>query len=409
MITDGRHDTVIIGGGQAGLAMSCVLHDAGREHVVLERARVAERWRSERWDSLRFQFPSWTIELPDARYEGSDPEGFAGAADIAGLLERYAVSIGAPVVEGCDVTALDRDPSTTDLVLTTSSGEVRARNVVVATGPFQRPATPAFSRDLPKQVLQLDPTRYRRPEDLPPGAVLVVGSGASGAQIAADLLRAGRTVFLSVSSHRRVPRRFRGRDFFWWLEKLGRFSQTVDDLPGGRRPPGLLVTGVDGGYDLTIYGLAADGAVLAGHLGGVTDGRVDFADDVAETLREADRAYDGFLAAARAAAPGLEADLTPDEGPTPAAVPPADGLRSLDLEADAVGTVVWATGYEYAYEWLHLPVLDERGSPIQRRGVTAEPGLYFLGLHWMHTLRSGLLMGVGDDARFLGERIERRC
>ena len=318
------------------------------------------------------------------------------------------MSIGAPVVEGCDVTALDRDPSTSDLVLATSSGEVRARNVVVATGPFQRPAIPAFSRDLPKQVLQLDPTRYRRPEDLPAGAVLVVGSGASGAQIAEDLLRTGRTVFLSVSSHRRVPRRFRGRDFFWWLEKLGRFSQRVDELPGGRRPPGLLVTGVDGGHDLTIYGLAADGAVLAGHLGGVTDGWASFADDVAETLREADRAYDGI----RCGGPG--------GGPRTRGGPHAG--RGSDVGRRAAGS--WPAVAEprggggrdcrvgdwvrYAYDWLHLPVLDERGSPVQRRGVTAQPGLYFLGLHWMHTLRSGLLMGVGDDARFLAEQIERR-
>jgi putative flavoprotein involved in K+ transport len=406
MSADRRYDTVIIGGGQAGLAMSCVLQDIGREHVILERARVTERWRSQRWDTLRFQFPNWTIELPGDRYSGPNPDEFAGADEIANLLERYAVSNGAPIIEGCAVTALERDPSTSDIVLATSNGEVRAANVIVATGPFPRPAIPPVSHHLPEQILQLDPTRYRRPEDLPPGAVLVVGSGASGAQIADDLLRSGRTVYLSVSTHRRVPRRFRGKDIFWWLEKLGRFDLTVDDLPAGRRPPGLLVTGVDGGYDLTMYGLAADGAVLAGHLTGVTDGQVSFADDVGETRHKADQAYHDFIAAARAAASDLEADLEPDEAPPPTAEQPMDGPRSLDLEAQAVGTVIWATGYEYAYDWLHLPVLDERGNPIQRRGVTSEPGLYFIGLHWMHTLRSGLLMGVGDDARFLGEHME---
>jgi putative flavoprotein involved in K+ transport len=279
--------------------------------------------------------------------------------------------------------------------------------VVVATGPFQQPAIPKASRDLPEPILQLDPTRYRRPQDLPPGAVLVVGSGASGAQIADDLLRAGRIVYLSISSHRRVPRRFRGKDIFWWLEKLGRFALTVDDLPGGRRPPGLLVTGVDGGHDLTMYGLAGDGAVLAGHVTGVTDGRVTFADDVEETLQKADQAYDDFVTAARRAASGLEVDLARDDTLPRTEPKPTDSLRTLDLKAESVGTVIWATGYEYAYEWMHLPVLDERGSPIQRRGITPERGLYFLGLHWMHTLRSGLLMGVGDDARFLGEHMER--
>jgi putative flavoprotein involved in K+ transport len=403
---DRRYETVIIGGGQAGLAMSRVLQDIGREHVILERARVAERWRSERWDTLRFQFPNWTIGLPGYRHSGNDPDGFAGADDIAQLLGRFAASSRAPVIEGCEVTALERDPSTTDFVMATSSGEVRAANVVVATGPFQRPAIPPLSNHLPAHILQLDPTRYRRPEGLPPGAVLVVGSGASGAQIADDLLRSGRTVYLSVSSHRRVPRRFRGKDMFWWLEKLGRFNLTLDDLPGGRRPPGLLVTGVDGGYDLTMYGLAADGAVLAGHLTGATDGRVSFADDVAETLHKADQAYLDFVAAARAVASDFEAELALDEGPRPTVEKPMDGVRSLDLEAQAVGTVIWATGYEYAYDWLHLPLLDERGSPIQRRGVTSESGLFFIGLHWMHTLRSGLLMGVGDDARYLGEQME---
>jgi putative flavoprotein involved in K+ transport len=403
----GRYDAVIIGGGQAGLAMSRVLHDVGREHVILERARVAERWRSERWDTLRFQFPNWTIELPGDRYSGEDPDAFAGADEIAKVLERYALSNSAPVIEGCEVTALERDPSTNDLVLATSNGEVKAANVVVATGPFQRPAIPPLSHHLPEHILQLDPTRYRRPDNLPPGAVLVVGSGASGAQIADDLLRAGRTVYLSVSSHRRVPRRFRGKDIFWWLEKLGRFALTVDDLPGRRRPTGILVTGVDGGYDLSMFGLAADGVVLAGHLTGVTDDRVSFADDVAESLHKADQAYLDFFAAARIAASDIETDLAPDDGPPPTVERSMSGLRSLDLEGQAVGTVIWATGYEYAYEWLHLPVLDERGSPIQRRGVTSEPGLYLLGLHWMHTLRSGLLMGVGDDARFLGEQMER--
>ena len=400
-----RFDTVIIGGGQAGLAMSLVLQDVGREHIVLERARVAERWRSERWDALRFQFPNWTVELPGMRYSGGEPDGFAGASDIVLLLEQYAESNGAPVVEGCEVTGLQRDPSTEDLVLTTSSGKLTAANVVVATGPFQRPAVPPLSQQLPAHILQLDPTRYRRPGDLPPGAVLVVGSGASGAQIADDLLRAGRTVYLSVSGHRRMPRRFRGRDVYWWLEKLGRFALTVDDLPRGRRPPGLLVTGVDGGHDLTVYRLAAEGAVLAGHLIGSSDGRAGFANDMAQTLRDADRAYLDFLAAARAAASGLEVELAPDEA-TPPSEQPVEGLRSLDLGRARVTTVIWATGYEYAYDWLHLPVLDERGSPVQRRGVTSERGLYFLGLHWMHTLRSGLLMGVGEDARFLGRQIE---
>jgi putative flavoprotein involved in K+ transport len=401
-----RYDTVIIGGGQAGLAMSRCLENYGREHVILERARVAERWRSERWDTLRFQFPNWTIALPGERYDGTEPDGFATAGEIAGLLERYAATNHAPVIEACEVTALERDSQTDGFKLTTTKGEIRALNVVVATGPFQRPAIPALAAELPKHVLQLDPTRYRNPPDLPPGAVLVVGSGASGAQIADDLLRAGRTVYLSVSSHRRMPRRLRGKDMFWWLEKLGRFELTVDDLLGGRRPPGLLVTGVDGGYDLTMYGLAANGVRLAGHVVAVKDDVVTFADDIADTLGRADQAYNEFLEAARKVASGLEDDLLPEDGQAAMVPKPIEGVRSLDLRAESVGTVIWATGYEYAYDWVHLPVLDGRGAPIQRRGITPERGLYFIGLHWMHTLRSGLLMGVGADAQYLAEHTD---
>jgi len=403
---NGRYDAVIIGGGQAGLAMSRVLNDHGREHVILERARVAERWRSERWDTLRFQFPNWTIELPGHQYNGTDPEGFATASQITGLLERYAVMNQAPVIEGCEVTSLARDSQTDGFMLTTTNGEVRASKVVVATGPFQRPAISPRSRELPKRILQLDPTRYRNAQDLPSGAVLIVGSGASGAQIADDLLRAGRTVYLSVSSHRRMPRRFRSKDIFWWLQKLRRFELTVEDLPDGRPPPGLLVTGVDGGYDLTIYGLAANGVRLAGRVVDVKDEVVTFADDVANTLRKADQAYDDFIEAARRAAPDDQEALAPDDAERRTDREPVEGLRSLDLRAESVGTVIWATGYAYAYEWLRLPVLDDSGAPIQRRGITPEHGLYFIGLHWMHTLRSGLLMGVGADARYVAEYME---
>jgi putative flavoprotein involved in K+ transport len=386
--------------------MSRVLQDRGREHVVLERGRVAERWRSERWDALRFQFPNGLIALPGYQYADSEPEGFATASEIVGLLERYATTNRAPVIEGCEVTRLAHAAETDGFVMTTTEGEIRASNVVVATGPFQRPAIPELAHQLPEGIVQLDPTRYRSPHELRSGAVLVVGSGASGAQIADDLLRAGRTVYLSASSHRRMPRRFRGKDVLWWLDKLGRFELTVDELPGGTRPPGLLITGVDGGYDLSVTGLAAAGVRLAGHVLDVADGVITFASDVAATLDRADRAYEDFMEAARKVAPDLARELGPEVAAPAIKGGPVAGLRSLNVRTEAVGTVIWATGYEYAYEWLHEPVL-ERGAPIQRRGVTPVPGLYFLGLHWMHTLRSGLLMGVGDDAEYLAEQMAK--
>jgi putative flavoprotein involved in K+ transport len=217
---------VVIGGGQAGLAMSAVMQQRGREHVVLERRRVGERWRAERWESLRFQFPNWSLELPGYAYCGDDPNGFAHWREILRVIEDYAASTRSPVREHTEVTRLRTDGR--GFVLSVPDGTIHARCVVVATGPFQHPRIPRLSERVAPSVVQTDPTRYRRPEELPDGAVLVVGSGASGCQIGDELLRAGRTVFLSVSRHRRVPRRFRGRDVYWWLDRMGRFAQTID-------------------------------------------------------------------------------------------------------------------------------------------------------------------------------------
>jgi putative flavoprotein involved in K+ transport len=239
-----RHDTLIVGAGQAGLAMSAVLQRHGREHVVLERRRVGEGWRTERWDSLRFQFPNWSLQLPGWRYQGGEPDGFAHCAEIVRIIEDYAASTRAPVSEHIEVVGLRQDGAGAGFVLSLAGGSIRARRVVLATGPFQRPRIPPMSHGVSPSVLRTDPARYWCPEQLPSGAVLVVGSGASGCQIADELLRAGRTVFLSVSRHRRIPRRYRGRDVCWWLEKMGRFAQTIDSVPGRQWPPSIVVTGV---------------------------------------------------------------------------------------------------------------------------------------------------------------------
>jgi putative flavoprotein involved in K+ transport len=267
-----RHDTVVIGGGQAGLAMSAVLQEHGREHVVLERGQLGGRWRTERWDSLHFQFPNWSLELPGYAYSDEDPNGFAHWREILNLIEDYAASTGAPVREHTEVSELVADDG--GFALSVPDGTIDARDVIVATGPFQKPSIPPFCEHVELAVLQTDPTRYRRPQDLPDGAVLVVGSGASGCQIADELLRGGRTVFLSVSRHRRVPRRFRGKDVYWWLERMGRFAQTIDSLPGRQWPPGIVVTGVGNGYDVDVRQMAADGVRVLGRVLGVSDGRV---------------------------------------------------------------------------------------------------------------------------------------
>jgi len=401
-----HYDTVVIGGGQAGLAMSAVLKQHGREHVVLERGRLGGRWRTERWDSLRFQFPNWALELPGYAYSGDDPHGFAHWREILGILEDYAASIQAPVREHTEVTRLHAADG--ELVLSVPNGSIHARRVVVATGPFQKPHIPKFFRDIAPSVFQTDPTRYRRPEDLPEGAVLVVGSGASGAQIADELLRAGRAVFLSVSRHRRVPRRFRGKDVWWWLDQMGRLTQTIDTLPGRQWPPGIVVTGIGGGYDVDVRQMANDGIRVVGRVLGVSDGRLTVARNANEVLDEADGVCAGFVAAARefaAANPGLE--LSAEEGTGPEALPSRiTEVESVDLRREKVTAIVWATGYGYDYGWLSAPVLDDQGRPLQQRGISPVPGLYFLGLHWMHSIKSGLLSGVGMDARYIADHMD---
>jgi putative flavoprotein involved in K+ transport len=398
-----HHDTVIVGAGQAGLAMSAMLQRHGREHVVLERRRVGERWRAERWDSLRFQFPNWSLQLPGWRYTGADPGGFAHYSQIVRIIEDYAASTGAPVREHTEVTSLEVDGGGTGFVVSVASGPIHARRVVLATGPFQRPLIPPMSRHVWPSVLQTDPTRYRCPERLPPGAVLVVGSGASGCQIADELLQAGRTVFLSVSRHRRIPRRFRGRDVYWWLEQMGRFAQTIDSFPGRQWPPSIVVTGVNGGYDVNVRQLAADGVRVVGRVAGASGGQVAIEANANQILDEADTAYASFLSAVRDFAAQRAGDDLADDQPVDRAGPPAAirDVGSLDLAREHIGTIIWATGYGYDLGWLKAPVLDNVGRPVQRRGVTREPGLYFLGLHWMHTIKSGLLAGVGYDAEHI--------
>ena len=401
-----RHDTVIVGGGQAGLAMSAVLRQRGREHIVLERRRVAERWRSERWDSLRFQFPNWSLQLPGYRYTGSDPEGFAGYNEILRLIEDYAASTRAPVREHTEVVGLRADGDGTGFLVSLAEGSLHARRVVLATGPFQRPNIPPLSQRISPSVLQTDPARYRCPEQLPAGAVLVVGSGASGCQIADELLRSGRRVYLSVSRHRRVPRRLGGRDIYWWLEKMSRLAQTIDSFPSGQWPPSILVTGVNGGYDVNVRQLAADGTRVIGRVTDAAGTHVAVDGNANQILNEADQSYSQFLSAARQLAVTHAMDIGEEPPRQPTCLPSALSEHdSLDLARENVSVIVWATGYTYDFGWVKVPAFDQRGRPVQHRGITQLPGLYFLGLHWMHTIKSGLLSGVGSDAEHLAEHI----
>ena len=398
-------DTLVIGAGQAGLAMSHWLTRVGRPHLVVERARVAERWRSERWDSLAFQFPNWSVELPGMVYGGEPPEGFAGRDELVGFIEAYARHIAAPVRTGVTVRRLGAGPA--GLVAETGAGVIAAANVVVATGPHQRPVIPAAAQAL-SGVIQLHTNAYRNPDALPAGGVLIVGAGASGAQIAEELARAGRAVWLAVGSHRRAPRRYRGRDFHHWEFALGEWDRPTASRQTGEPPP--LLTGVDGGRDMDLRGLAGLGVTLTGRLSAISDGVARFKPDLAESLARGDAYYDRFLAAIDAHAVSQNLDLpAPDAAPRradPTCV--TDPLNELNLAAAGISSVIWATGYGLDLGWIDLPVFSLQGAPIHTDGVSPVPGLYFLGLPWLSKRKSTLLSAVGEDAERLATHIAAR-
>jgi putative flavoprotein involved in K+ transport len=407
-------EVIIIGGGQAGLSVSFCLTEQGRPHVVLEQGRIAESWRSKRWDSLRLVGPNRTLDLPGLPYAGDDSDGFMGKDEVATHLEAYARSFGAPVHEGVRVTAVAPGPNGDGFLVQTDDGTYTAAGVVVATGALQRPFISALAEDLPGHIAQVVPYAYRSPAALPPGAVLVVGSGQAGCQIAEELRRAGRTVYLSVGRSWWAPRRYRGRDLSLWLRSVGWFDRTVDSLPPGARTgqPNPQFTGSGGGRDLNVHTLVAEGVVLLGRLQAIRDGTITLAPDLAENLALGDEQAMGTLQA-------IDDHIRAQVLVVPAADPPdylrpavelAEGTPAeLDLDAAGVSTVIWATGYRPELGWVQLPVLDPQGYPVQRRGVTAVPGLYFLGLDWLHSAKSGLFAGIGEDANYLAAQIAERA
>lgn len=400
-----RVDTLVIGGGQAGLAMSHRLKQRSLPHLVLERHRIAERWRSERWDGLRFQFPNWSVTLPDFPFPHRDPDAFATTGEIVAFIEAYAAFVDPTIRCGVEVTRLNT--SNDGFVAQTSAGVIHANNAVVATGPYQRPLMPDLLRD--STVFQVHAGHYRNPDQLPPGAVLVVGTGASGAQIAEELVRAGRRVFLSVGRNGRLPRRYRGRDLMWWLAEMG-----IDRTPAEQRDPTRplpTITGAYGGHTIDFRRLAAGGVTLLGRVKAARDGLLEIAPDLAESLAKGDDYYATFLDVADAFVRQRGLDL-PEEPSARTVLPdPAcltEPLRKLDLHTDSVNAVIWATGYGLDFRWIDIPVLDARGEPMHRHGISAVPGLYFLGLQWLSKLKSSFMSGVGDDAADLADHIATR-
>lgn len=395
-------NTIVIGGGQAGLAMSRCLTDRGVDHAVLERGRVAERWRSERWDSLRLLTPNWMSRLPGWSYTGRDPHGFMSRDDVVSYLEGYARASDAPVAE--DSTVERVAAATNGFEVVTTSETWRAANVVIATGWCDRPAVPALAEQLDPAITQVAPSAYRNPDLLPPGGVLVVGAAATGVQLAQELARAGRDVVLAVGSHTRLPRHYRGMDIYWWLERTGSFDRTIDELPdpvAARREPSVQLVGRVDQPRLDLSTLRTDGVELAGRLTGIDGRRAAFAQDLDRTVADADARMRRVLADidAHIQSSGLEAEvLDPEPQPTITIERPID---SLDLGDRGIGTVIWATGHRRAYPWLQLPALDASGEIRQHRGVTPVPGLYVVGQRFQHYRSSNFIDGVGRDAAVL--------
>jgi putative flavoprotein involved in K+ transport len=397
------HDVVVVGGGQAGLAISRELTRAGREHIVLERGAVGQSWRA-RWDSFCLVLPNWTIRLPGQGYQGPEPDGFLGRDAFVELLEAYARSFGAPVEEGVEVLSLDRG-DTGGFLLRTSSGPITAQGVVVATGGFQQPYRPAAVAQLPPRLQVLDAGGYRRPQALPEGDVLVLGSGQTGCQLAEELHLAGRRVVLACGRAPWQPRRIGGRDTLAWVAASPLMSTTLAELPSplARLGANPQATGRNGGYDLHYRTLQSLGVTLAGHLLGVENGRAIFADDLADSVAFGDARYQDLrrLVAKLAEQQGLPVPEMPVPAPFAASGPEAVSLGSF-------GSVIVATGYRPAYrDWIRFPdAFDEMGFPLQVDGSsTVVAGLHFMGVHFQRNRASASLYGVGEDAAVLAERL----
>ena len=405
-----RTGTIIIGAGQAGLAVSRCLSERAIDHVVLERGRVGQRWE-ERWESLRLLSPAWMTRLPGWSYEGAAPDEFMTRDQVIDCLRRYAQSFQAPVQE--DTTVLFVSPWLDGWRVITDRGTWLAENVVIATGHCQKTKVPSFAGDLPSHILQLGTSDYRNPAQFPvEGTVLVVGASASGTQLANELRGAGRRVILSVGRHTRLPRQYRGRDILYWLDRIGSFNRPLSDMPDpdmARREPSLQLVGSGKRETLDLSVLARKGVALAGHLLGFEGGMARFAADLPDTVAAADQQLRKVLSRIdrHIDSHGLEAEVSPAQPIE--SVPVAGAPLTVDLQAEGVSSVLWATGYERSYPWLHAPVLDEQGEIRQLRGRTPVRGLYVVGLQFMIRRNSSFLHGVGHDAEEIAEEIRRNA
>lgn len=406
-------NTLVVGAGQAGIAASEHLSQLGVEHLVLERQRIAQAWRTGRWDSLVANGPAWHDRFPGLEFKG-DRDGFPGKDEVADYFEDYVRQIKAPVRTGVEVRRVTRNQGRPGFTVETSEGVIEARNVIAATGPFQVPVIPPIAPAAPAapadgSLLQIHSAHYHRPAQLPEGAVLVVGAGSSGVQIADELQRAGRKVFLSVGAHDRPPRAYRGRDFCWWLGVLGEWDAAI--AKPGREHVTIAVSGARGGHTVDFRALGHQGITLVGLTESFADGRVRFRDDLAENIANGDANYLAMLDAADDYIRRNGLDL-PEEPEARRRLPDPEcmthPLRELDLAAAGITSIIWATGYRVDFSWLQVDSFEPGGKPRHHRGVGHEPGIYFLGLPWLSRRGSSFIWGVWHDAKFVADHIAKQ-
>ena len=398
-------ETLVVGGGQAGLAMSEHLSNCRVPHLVLERDRIAERWRSGRWDSLVANGPAWHDRFPTLAFADIAPDAFAPKESIAEYFEKFAKQIQAPIRCGVEVKSVQKNLGRPGFRVETSQGLIEANTVVCATGPFQRPLIPSLvPKDAPTR--QFHSADYRNPDQLPEGAVLVVGGGASGVQIADELLRAGRSVYLSVGQHNRPPRAYRGRDYCWWLGVLGKWDLAAPHP--GTEHVAIAVSGAHGGQTVDFRELAARGMALFGRTESYKDGVLTFAGDLVANIAAGDANYLSVLdeADAYVAHNGLSLPEEPQArsvGADPDCM--TNPIREMNVAKAGVTSIIWATGYGVDYSWLKADAFDDKGKPKHHRGVSTEPGIYFIGLPWLSRRASSFIYGVWYDARYLADHI----
>ncbi|OBZ94676.1 FAD-dependent oxidoreductase [Pararhizobium polonicum] len=395
-----HYSAVVIGGGQAGLSASHYLTVHGIDHVVFEKKTVAHKWKNERWDAFCLVTPNWQCQLPDHPYDGTDPNGFMVKDEILAYVDRFVAKVDAPVLEHTAVTALERHGEF--FRIETSAGTVTANTVVIATSLYSEPAIPRAAERLPEEIMQIHTAQYRNSGQLPEGDVIVVGSGQSGCQIAEDLHLAGRKVHLVTGNAPRCARFYRGRDVVDWLSDIGQYDITVeqDGMTKKKHDTNHYLTGRDGGRDIDLRKFALEGMALYGRMSGVAAGRMLFEPNLKSNLDGADRVYNGInaLIDRHIAAKGIEA---PAGSPYVPLWEPEAETMELDLKAERITSVIWATGFSPDWSFVGLPIFDGNAYPVHRRGVTAVDGVYVLGLPWLWTWGSGRFLSVGKDAEYV--------